>query len=144
MIKVMLEVAPPPRRPKRPPRPSNEPTGAPIQESAAAVPPRPPPPKIFGAEDDPAKTVDLPEAPMDAPEIKLPERNPKLYSLMSMGTDSSFWWDSVDDDAAPTFTEKDALAYRFDAAVRTGNDGDYEGASERDWECARVFRFIFR
>ena len=29
-------------------------------------------------------------------EVKIPKRNPKMYQLVAMESESSFWWDSVD------------------------------------------------
>ena len=29
-------------------------------------------------------------------EVKIPRRNPKMYQLVAMESESSFWWDSVD------------------------------------------------
>lgn len=125
---------------KRPPRipeeaPTERPSGAKEEGKVDAdpsgspkpVPPRPPPPKIFGEEDDPSKPVELPEAPAEEPTLSLPTRNPKLYSLMSMGQDSSFWWDSVDAAEEPTFQAEDALAFRFDRTVEIDDD-DLEDA----------------
>ena len=28
--------------------------------------------------------------------MKIPKRNPKMYQLVAMESESSFWWDSVD------------------------------------------------
>ena len=75
------------------------------QARVAPPPPvRPPPPKIFGQEDDPQVKVDLPEAPTTVPDINLQPRNPKLYELVSMSQDASFWWDSVDSDETLQFS----------------------------------------
>ena len=40
--------------------------------------------------------MELPEAPEAEPEVVVPDRNPKLYQLVAMSEESSFWWDSVD------------------------------------------------
>jgi hypothetical protein len=66
------------------------------EEECKTPPPRPPLPKIFGPEDDPTIPVELPSLPESQAEVVLPERNPKLYELVQMSEDSSFWWDSVD------------------------------------------------
>lgn len=86
--------------PQRPQRTSSKP-----DEVAKPAPPaRPPPPKIFGPEDDPAAKVILPEAPTDEPEVTMQPRNPRLYELVSLSQDTSFWWDSVDADEGLEFT----------------------------------------
>ena len=44
----------------------------------------------------------LPEAPTDVPQMLIPEKNPKLYQLVQMSGESSFWWDSTDSADAAT------------------------------------------
>ena len=85
--------------PERPQRVSK-----PVEETKPKPPERPPPPKIFGPEDDPSAKVDLPEAPTDEPEVNMQPRNPRLYELVSMSQDTSFWWDSVDAEEGCEFT----------------------------------------
>lgn len=76
-------------------------------------PPRPPPPRIFGPEDDPARPLTgLPEAPADEPNINISERPPKLYQLVNVSQETSFWWDSVD---ATAIEEEDGEAASFEA-----------------------------
>ena len=95
-------------------------------ESKKQPPERPPPPKLFP---DPIedKLVDLPDAPTDAPEVAISERNPQAYQLVQMSQDmpsfdlgsevnldledkrlafgrqnsNSFWWD-VDGEDTPS------------------------------------------
>jgi hypothetical protein len=38
----------------------------------------------------------LPEAPADVPPMLIPAKNPKLYHLVQMSGEGSFWWDSTD------------------------------------------------
>ena len=40
--------------------------------------------------------MDLPEAPVEVPPMLIPAKNPKLYQLVQMSSESSFWWDSTD------------------------------------------------
>merc|ERR1712117_876655 len=64
------------------------------------APPRPPPPKLFPDGDTPYKG----DTPLSGDndnesisEVKMPRRNPKMYQLVAMESESSsFWWDSVD------------------------------------------------
>jgi hypothetical protein len=65
-------------------------------------PPRPPLPRLF-PEPSPGLGLpdSLPEAAEDAPDVQLPVRNPQLYKLVQMSTDtnSSFDLDDGDDQA---------------------------------------------
>merc|ERR1712117_266634 len=64
------------------------------------APPRPPPPKLFPDGDTPYKG----DAPLSGDndnesisEVRIPRRNPKMYQLVAMESESSsFWWDSAD------------------------------------------------
>ena len=76
-------------------------------------PSRPPPPKLFNDDDKHVKPVELPQLPEDAPPVVLPKKNPKLYELVNLSQDSSFWWDSVDTNASA----EDDLAYQMQANV---------------------------
>ncbi len=40
----------------------------------------------------------MPEAPTEVPPLLVPEKNPKMYQLVQMSGESSFWWDSTDSD----------------------------------------------
>ena len=40
--------------------------------------------------------MELPEAAADVPPMLIPAKNPKLYQLVQMSGESSFWWDSTD------------------------------------------------
>ena len=40
--------------------------------------------------------MELPEAPVEVPPMLIPAKNPKLYQLVQMSSESSFWWDSTD------------------------------------------------
>ena len=44
---------------------------------------------------DPASIV-LPDAPTDVPAMLIPAKNPKLYHLVQMSGEGSFWWDSTE------------------------------------------------
>ena len=96
------------------------------QKPKQTPPERPPPPKIFGAEDDPEVKVDLPEAPTDEPEVKMQPRNPRLYELVSMSQDTSFWWDSVDAEEGCEFSggltsPTNNLDYQFGSTLEIGD-----------------------
>ena len=104
--------------PERPQRVSK-----PVEETKPKPPERPPPPKIFGPEDDPSAKVDLPEAPTDEPEVNMQPRNPRLYELVSMSQDTSFWWDSVDAEEGCEFTGglRGNLEDQFAAGLEVGD-----------------------
>ena len=42
----------------------------------------------------PDASMVLPDAPTDVPPMLIPAKNPKLYQLVQMSGESSFWWDS--------------------------------------------------
>lgn len=44
---------------------------------------------------DPVSIV-LPDAPTDVPPMLIPSKNPKLYHLVQMSGEGSFWWDSTE------------------------------------------------
>ena len=41
-------------------------------------------------------SIVLPEAPTEVPAMLIPAKNPKLYQLVQMSGEGSFWWDSTD------------------------------------------------
>ena len=55
------------------------------------------------------------EEDQSIPEVKIPKRNPKLYQLVAMESESSFWWDSVDSSIADT---------NFNDSLESPEDGD--------------------
>jgi len=50
----------------------------------------------------PDASMILPDAPTDVPPILIPAKNPKLYQLVQMSGESSFWWDSSESSDAGT------------------------------------------
>lgn len=75
-------------------------------------------PKIFGTDDDPERSVSLPPAPEMEPDLAIPKGHPKMYQLVAMSEESSFWWDSVDDgDEPPSFNDHNLLREQFEAGL---------------------------
>jgi hypothetical protein len=79
----------------------------------------------------------MPEAPSEVPPMLIPAKNPKLYQLVQMSGESSFWWDSTDSSNAdgalgsPDFGQN--FATNFDSydnnPVHDGNaKGKFHGA----------------
>ena len=52
--------------------------------------------------------------------MKIPKRNPKMYQLVAMESESSFWWDSVDSSATLNNDEYDHVGGQKFAATDDG------------------------
>ena len=64
-----------------------------------------PPPKLFSENEETLSQVleQIPTISTEEPDVKVPERNPKMYQLVQMNSCSSFWWDSTDSDNSLEF-----------------------------------------
>jgi len=69
-------------------------------------------------------SIVLPDAPTDVPQMLIPAKNPKLYQLVQMSGEGSFWWDSTDS------TESGGLGQTFDPPP-AGPDGPVEDGKSR-------------
>jgi len=62
-------------------------------------------PVSFSGHPEGKSTLDrLPAAPSDIPPILVSEKNPKMYQLVQMSNESSFWWDSAESDEGSAAT----------------------------------------
>jgi len=85
-------------------------------------PPRPPPPKIV-APGGPTEPVELTKVAEDEEllPVNLGKRNPKLYELVALSREGSFWWDSVDANALkPEDDEVFDMNISFDESLSVG------------------------
>ncbi len=140
----------PVKRPQRRPKPSAPvakaasvpPTVAAAAATSSNAPPRPPPPKLFSSLETPKKdaAAELPD--LEPPEtLRLPRRNPKLYELVALSQESSFWWDSVD--ATAIEDEDDVIdGVRFDDTVSISvvNDDDEDERQKQQGSCVSWVR----
>ena len=123
------------------------------EKKRAPPPPRPPPPQLFPDGNKPYEGKPTLPGAMPAtsaiinsyfsdvtklsagdgedqsiPEVKIPKRNPKLYQLVAMESEASFWWDSVDSSISDANMNDSPESPESPGA---GDDGMYDAGGRR-------------
>lgn len=101
---------------------------------------------LFSARDfESGNTLErLPEAPVEVPPLLVPEKNPKMYQLVQMSGESSFWWDSTESDEGSVGAGLSQNFSQFQSRITNdfvneiSDDGNFKRVLVR-WVCLLEF-----